>query len=171
MSESTSDALASANEPALPAPTTERLLNGRFVPGHTSVSQGRPKGSRNRAKLLAQSMMHDDTEAIFGKLLELAKQGNMAALKFCAERIVPRMTSETVDIELPRAETIEGVAAAQGAVVEAMACGEIDPDQAKTVAGVLELRRKSLESEQFEERIGAMEDHMAKVNHFRGREQ
>jgi hypothetical protein len=116
-------------------------------------------------------MMHDDTAEIFGKILSRAKKGNMAALKFCAERIVPRMTSRPVDVELPPVATLDDVDAALAVVVAAMGRGEVSPEQAKTMSTVLDQRRRSLESRLFEVRITAMEDHMAQALRFTGGKQ
>jgi hypothetical protein len=38
-----------------------------------------------------------------------------------------------------------------------MACGEITPDEAATIAGVLEARRKAMETADLERRLSAVE--------------
>ena len=42
-------------------------------------------------------------------------------------------------------------------LVRAMATGEVAPDEAATIAGVFEIRRKTIESVDFEERLAALE--------------
>ena len=43
------------------------------------------------------------------------------------------------------------------AVVEALAAGEVTPDEALTISGVLELRRKALETQELADRIERLE--------------
>jgi hypothetical protein len=58
---------------------------------------------------------------------------------------------------LPEARTAEDVAAALAAVVSAMADGELTPDEAALVASVLEMRRKSIETIEHENRLRLLE--------------
>jgi len=46
----------------------------------------------------------------------------------------------------------------QGAVIAAMAKGEITPDDAGTIAGVLEARRRAIETVELEARMVALEE-------------
>ena len=43
------------------------------------------------------------------------------------------------------------------AVVGAMAAGDITSDEAATIAGILQLRRKAIETEEFAERLSRLE--------------
>ena len=81
----------------------------------------------------------------------------MAALRLCLERICPPRKSLLISIGLPKVETAKDVAAAHATVIEAMAVGDISPDEAGTIAGVLEAKRKSLETVDIEERLAALE--------------
>lgn len=71
-----------------------------FRPGQSGNPNGRPKGSRNRATLLAQELLGDEGETIMRKAIDLAKSGDKLALKLCLERIVPR-PGRTLEIDLP----------------------------------------------------------------------
>jgi hypothetical protein len=48
------------------------------------------------------------------------------------------------------------------AVVDAMAAGEVTPEEAATISGVLEIRRKALETEELAGRIERLEQAMRK---------
>jgi hypothetical protein len=43
------------------------------------------------------------------------------------------------------------------AVVDAMAAGDITPDEAATITGILEVRRKAIETQEFAERLNRLE--------------
>jgi len=169
MSESTCDAPASSNETALPVPSPERLLNGQFAPGHTNISPGRPKGARSRAALAVESLFADGAQDVGQKLLEAAQNGNVGAMKFCIDRVLPRLGARPADFELPPINSLSDVLDAHTALIEAATRGEVDSAQAKNLALMLDLKRKSLESIEFEGRVVAMEEHMTKALQFRGR--
>ena len=51
---------------------------------------GRPKGSRNKATLAVEILLDGEAEAITRKAIELAKQGDLVAIRLCLDRIAPR---------------------------------------------------------------------------------
>lgn len=50
---------------------------------------GRPKGARNHATLVAESMIGKCADALAVRALQLALEGDTTMLKFCLERLVP----------------------------------------------------------------------------------
>ena len=58
-----------------------------FQKGESGNPAGRPRGARNRATLLMESLLADDAEAIGRKAIEMAKQGDMAAIRLCMDRL------------------------------------------------------------------------------------
>jgi hypothetical protein len=58
---------------------------------------------------------------------------------------------------MPSIETADDVLKAQAAAIRAMACGEITPDETATITGVLEARRKAIETADLERRLIAVE--------------
>lgn len=128
-----------------------------FMKGQSGNPDGRPKGARNTATLAAEALLDGEAEAITRKAIERALEGDMTAIRLCLERILPAIKSRHIEIDLPPVETAQDIQAAQGAVIAAMARGEITPDDASTVAGVLEARRRALETVELEKRIDALE--------------
>src|SRR5262245_1308329 len=74
-----------------------------FEKGESGNPAGRPLGSRNRATLLMESLMADDAEAIGRKAIELAKGGDLAAIRLCVDRLAPTRKGKPVPFELPAA--------------------------------------------------------------------
>jgi hypothetical protein len=60
----------------------------------------------------------------------------------------------------PRKKAAAAVDAAFSAVVRALAAGEIAPDDAATITGVLEMKRKALETIDIERRLMLLEAQM-----------
>ena len=102
-------------------------------------------------------MLASEAEAITRKAIEKAKAGDLTAIRLCLERILPTIKSRPVEIDLPPIETAQDIQAAQGAVIAAMAKGEITPDDASTIASVLEARRRAIETVELEKRIDILE--------------
>jgi len=125
----------------------------RFAPGNP----GRPKGARCRATLLAEKLMSADTKAIVQAVITAARAGDMVACKIVLDRIAPIRKGRPIRFDLPETRSAEDVAAAMAQVVNAMADGELTPDEAQMVASVLEVRRKAIETLELENRLRVLE--------------
>lgn len=136
---------------------TEAKQKSRFKPGQSGNPSGRPQGSRNKATLALEALMEGQAEALTQKAIDTALEGDMAALRLCMERIYPPRKSRTVSLDLPAVETAAGIADAYSVVTAALGEGDISPDEANTIASVLEARRKALETAELEKRIEALE--------------
>ena len=137
---------------------TEKKQRGKpFEKGQSGNLNGRPRGTRNKTTLAMEALLDGEAEAITRKAIEKVKDGDMAAIRLCLERILPAVRSRPIEIDLPPVGTAEDVMAAHGAVIAAMAKGEITPDDASTVAGVLEARRRAIETVELEKRIEILE--------------
>ena len=60
-------------------------------------------------------------------------------------------------VNLPVVETANDVLSALSAIVQAMAKGELTPEEAAIVSGVLETQRKAIETVEIEQRLAAVE--------------
>jgi hypothetical protein len=69
------------------------------------------------------------------------------------DRVVPVRKGRAVHLKLPAIETTAGVSEAQSATVAAMAEGEITYYEAVTIAGMLESKRKAIETTELEARV------------------
>ncbi len=136
---------------------TEHLRPG-WKQGQSGNPKGRPKGTRNRVTLVALAAMEEGGEAIARRMVELAKGGDIAAARLVLERLVPPAKERPVSLDMPDTSTAEGISAAQQAILRAVAVGDLLPGEAATLAGVVEARRKSLETLVLEQRIAALEE-------------
>jgi len=83
--------------------------------------------------------------------------GDTTALRLCMERIAPAAKSRPIKINMPVVATTADVLKAQGVAIQAMADGAITPDEAATIAGVLDAKRRAIETVELEKRIAALE--------------
>lgn len=147
---------ASKNDPK------KRKVPGRpFEPGHPG-GPGRPAGSRNKATLLLDQLAEGDAQAVLEKQLELAKGGDQRAAEIVLSRVWPVRKGRPVTLAIPPIKTAADIVAALGAVANAMAAGEVTPDEAASVASVLEVKRRSIETADLAVRIEAIEKGTAK---------
>ena len=120
-------------------------------------NSGRPKGALNKTTLAVQKLLDGEAEDLTRKAIELAKGGDMAALRLCLERICPPRKERPIALELPSIETPQDTVAAYAAVVDALGAGEITPGEAQVLAGLLDSQRRAIETTDIEERLKALE--------------
>jgi len=130
---------------------------GRFQPGQSGNPAGKPKGARHTTTLLAEKLMQDDAEKIVKAVIEAAGNGYMTAARMILDRICPAPKGRAIQFDLPNITSLGDLAPATAAIVSEMAAGKLTPDEASTVAGVLEFKRKALESLEIERRLAALE--------------
>ena len=135
----------------------DREPDGLFRKGHSGNPAGRPPGRRNHATTMAEILLDGEVEALTRKAVELAMEGDTTALKLCLERIVPRRKSRAVTVDLPRIDGVEDLGNAIGAVIEEAASGRLFLDEAAALIGMMETRRKAIETIDFEKRLQALE--------------
>ena len=119
---------------------------------------GKPKGARARVTQLAEKLLDDDRDAIVRAVIAAAKGGDPTAMRLCFERLIPVRKGRPVVFDLPAIETAADVANALGAIAGAMAAGELTPDEAGAVAGVIEAKRRAIETVEHEERLRKLEE-------------
>jgi len=100
--------------------------------------------------------MEGEGEALTRKCIELAKAGDMTALRLCLERIYPVRKGRPVAIELPPVETASDVLAAHAVVIQEMAAGNLTPDEGAAFIGALENKRKAIETVEIEQCLAAI---------------
>jgi hypothetical protein len=125
--------------------------------GQSGNPAGKKPGTRHRATLAVEKLLDGEGEALTRKAIELAKDGDLTALKLCLERICPPRKSRPINIDLPAVDTGEGVSQAQAVVVQAVGEGEITPDEGQVLSSILEARRKSIETADIELRLEKLE--------------
>jgi hypothetical protein len=130
---------------------------GRWQPGTSPNPAGKPKGTRHRVTRAIEALLEGEAEGLTRKAVDLALAGDTTALRLCLDRIAPPRKERPVMFKLPQGETAADVAMALSATLAAMSKGEITPNEAATVAGVLDLKRRAIELVELEQRVTALE--------------
>lgn len=130
-----------------------RNTDGTFAPGNS----GKPKGTRHKATQAALALLDGEAEALTRKAVELALDGDGAALRLCLERIAPPRRDAPVQFDLPRLQSAADSAKAAGAVLDAVALGDLTPTEGAHIMALVEGYRRTLETTELEARVVALE--------------
>lgn len=139
------------------AKTAGKQRGRPFTSGASGNPRGRPAGSRNAATLALDQLAEGKASAILEKLAEAAMEGDTRAAEIILSRAWPARKGRPVRFALPAIEDAAGVLAAVGAVATAMAAGEITPEEASAVTGVLETQRRAIELHNHGRRLDEIE--------------
>jgi hypothetical protein len=110
---------------------------------------------------MAEKLMEKDAAAVSQKVIEEAKGGDMTAARLVLERIAPVRKGRPVWLPLPAINSTADLPAALGAVIAAMSEGEVTPEEALTIAGIIEAKRRMIETLELDQRITALEQSRA----------
>ena len=130
-----------------------RNTDGTFAPGNP----GKPKGARHRATQAVLTLLEGEAEALTRKAVETALSGDMAALRLCLERIAPPRKDAPVTFDLPPMLSAADAAKAAGAVLDAVALGDLTPIEGTHIMALVETFRRTLETTEIEARLTALE--------------
>jgi hypothetical protein len=140
------------------SPVNNRTKAGRFQKGKPSANPaGRKKGALNHRTLLLEAMTADDRATIMAKIIRQARAGDRASQRLIVDRLEPPRKGRAAPFPLPEIKTTGDVVKALATVTAAVAAGQISPDEALQLAGVIEVQRKAIETQELETRLHALE--------------
>jgi hypothetical protein len=142
----------------LDADNTPPRQRGRPWPKGTSGNPTGPRtGSRNKATLALDALAAGEASDVLRAMVDRAKAGDVSAATLILSRVWPARKGRPVELVFPPLHRAADLVAALAAVAEAMARGELSPDEAHLVADVLEVQRRSIETADLEQRLVVLE--------------
>ena len=142
----------------MPAEKTAWKQRGRpFFKGVSGNPTGRPRGSLNRTTRAFQELLDGEGKAITRKAVELAKKGDIQALRLCLDRILPARKDRPISLTLPEVRSAKEVPIAIGAVLASVADGQLTPSEGQALASMLETQKRAIETAELEQRVEAVE--------------
>lgn len=133
-----------------------RNTDGTFAAGNP----GKPRGARHKATQAVLALLDGEAEALTRQAVTMALGGDGAALRLCLERIAPPRRDAPVTFDLPPMQSAADAAKAAGAVLEAVAMGDLTPTEGAHIMGLVETFRRTLETTELETRVAALEGGM-----------
>ena len=137
----------------------EESQDSRWKKGQSGNPNGRAAGSRNRATLAIEALLEGEGEALTRKAIELAKAGDMAALRLCLDQYwLPPRKDSPVAFDLPEMKTLNDAVPAMGALVKAVGQGDLTPTEAAELTKMVQAFAKIIETAELEERVRKLEE-------------
>ena len=122
-----------------------RTTEGKFQKGQSGNPAGRPVGARNRMPGTIAKLLDRHADNLADRLVERAYRGDRDAMKLCLDHVETRKGAP-VPFDLPRLETNADAASAGTMIMEAVAAGELTPDEASDLFKLLDAFTKILKT-------------------------
>jgi hypothetical protein len=139
-----------------PSKNRGKTARGRFAKGN-AFGKGRPEGSRNKASIAVEVLLEGEAEALTRKAIEKALGGDTTALRLCLERLCSPRKDRPIALSMPRIAKPQDAVKCVSAVMDAVAGGEITPSEGQALAHMIEVHRRTVEAEDLERRLSALE--------------
>jgi hypothetical protein len=138
-------------------PTKRTNGSGQFSKGESGNPSGRPPGSRNRATLLLESLLEEQSEKLIRKTMEMALEGDITAMRLCLERLVPPRKDRPIRLILPSIDNAQQISVAMTTIAAAIGEGEITPIEGETLANILVAQKAVVGTADLERRLDDLE--------------
>ena len=109
------------------------------------------------ATLAAEALLDGEAETITKKAIELAKAGDLTAIRLCLERILPVRKCRPLNLNLPKVDGPNDILRAVNAVLAAVATGKITTDEADGLLRTVEAARKAIETEEVHRELDELQ--------------
>jgi len=130
-------------------------MTTKFQKGKSGNPKGKPPGTTDKRTEL-RALLQPHAAELLQKAVNLALEGDPAALRMCLDRLIPTVkpTTEPVKADLPSGGTL----AEQGAAIyKGLVDGTLTPDEATALMSVLAGQVKIIELADIMGRIEALE--------------
>lgn len=129
-----------------------------FQPGQSGNPKGKAPGTRHKATMAMLTLLEGEGEALTRKAVEMALSGDNQALRLCLERLVSPAKDRTINIILPAVESAADLPKITAAILAAVAAGEIGASEAATLAKLIEIHGKAIETADIDARLKKLEE-------------
>jgi len=130
-----------------------------FKTGESGNLKGRPQGSGHRQQLF-KNLVEPHAEAMFDAAIKLALGGNERMLTLFLEKLLPAKPADDavcLAIEEGGARKADLLLYYGEKILSAVSCGEITPEQGRSLMAVVESQRKNIETCELAVRLSEIE--------------
>lgn len=136
----------------------------KYKKGESGNPAGKKPGTLNKRTRLAK-LLEAHAEKLIDKTVELALDGEVNALRLCIERLIPKATSQQVEIDIKDfdIENLDNLSAVGKQIITATTSGIISPDEARQMMGVLDAQRKLVEHVDMGKKLDELSEYLPKM--------
>jgi hypothetical protein len=102
-------------------------------------------------------LLDGEAESLTRKAIELAKAGDLVALRLCLDRIAPVRKDRPVAFSLPPLRSVADAAKSMATIVAEVAAGDLTPADASSLATLVDNFTRAVAASDFETRLAAGE--------------
>jgi len=135
----------------------------RFQPGQSGNPKGATPGRRHPALEALDKIGLDNAQGVLSRVIQDALAGDVRASEIILRRVWPERKGKPVRLTLPDVNCAADLVLATARVTDAMACGDISPEEAQSISAVLEVHRRTIETRDLEARLRRIEEVEGKV--------
>ena len=128
-----------------------------FKKGKAAIQREDLLGLQNKTTLAVEVLLDGEAETITRKAIELAKGGDITAMRLCLERIIPARKDRPVSFSLPQIQTAADTVKASAALLNAVAAGELTPSEAAELGKLVAAHVQAIQAVELEARITRLE--------------
>lgn len=135
-------------------------MTTKFQKGKSGNPGGKKPGTKDKRTEL-RALLQPHAAELLQKAVDMALEGDQAALRMCLDRICPtiKATAEPVETDIPTTGTL----AEQGqALFQAVAKGKISSDEASSLMSILAGQVRIIEATSLDDRIKTLEEQLLK---------
>ncbi len=124
--------------------------------GGKREGSGRKAGSGQAAH--DRAMLEPYAEDLIQQVVDLAKGGDMAALKMCLDRLCAPLRATDRLITIEGMENCKELSEKGDLILEYVATGDITPAEASSLMGAISSQAKIIEADELERRVSELEN-------------
>jgi hypothetical protein len=125
--------------------------------GESGNPTGKPAGARNKATIMVQAIMERGAQEITDAVVTAAKGGDLGAARLVLERLVPPAKERPIFLNCRIRALLMASHKLRRPSCKPWRPATSCPEKAATLAGIVEARRKAVETQELEARISALE--------------
>ena len=140
---------------------TGRNTAGRFTKGNKFG--GKKAGSRHKVTVAMESILDGEHERLTRKAIELALAGDTTALRLCLDRLAPPRRDRPIEVDIPPVNSAKDALNASRAIIASLLRGEITPNEAGQLMGLISKHVDIIEMCDLEMRLVLVELRMERL--------
>jgi hypothetical protein len=141
----------------MPANAEKKQESHKFTKGRSGNPKGKIKGTKNKATVVAEMLLHGELENICRRLIQEAITGNMQAIKMVLDRVLPAKRDSPIVIDLPKLEKSSDALQAIASITMAVSKGKLTVSEGESLSKIIDIYVKAIEMHDCEIRINRVE--------------